>query len=500
MADAALYPRYAELRLAEALEESPIVLIQGPRQCGKTTLAQIVGSPRGLTAGADLSAGEGAYSYVTFDDDIARSGAETDPMGFIAGLPERAALDEVQRVPGIFTALKLAVDRDRTPGRFLLTGSTNVLQTPNLADSLAGRMETVRLHPLAQCELAERPGRPERPEARLEDGRFVGFLDALFEGGFETRRSEPLGAELHERIVDGGYPAALARRAGRRRAVWYRDYVEAQMQRDVRDMSRIRTLEALPRLMRLAAVQTATLLNVSDLARSFELSLPTVRSYLELLERVFLLERLPPWHSNRLSRLIKTPKLHIGDTGLACALMGLNAAGLARDPQRRGAPARDIRLSGAAPSGRLVRRAARFLPLPRQGQGGGGHRDRAGRDPSGGRGGQGGEHGFGGRFPRPASAARGERRAVRRRRGAARRRDLDQFRRRSLCGANSDAVGGGGDRALMRPPCSTGLVRSRRRGAVVATRLRPPAAGCRRKRASGSRSTRGIGGPRSASA
>ena len=331
MADAALYPRYAELRLAEALEESPVVLIQGPRQCGKTTLAQIVGSPRGLTAGANLPAGEGPYAYVTFDDDIARSGAETDPMGFIAGLPERAALDEVQRVPGIFTALKLAVDRDRRPGRFLLTGSTNVLQTPNLADSLAGRMETVRLHPLAQCELAE------RPEARLEEGRFVGFLDALFEGGFETRRSEPLGAALHERIVDGGYPAALARRAGRRRAAWYRDYVEAQMQRDVRDMSRIRALEALPRLMRLAAVQTATLLNVSDLARSFELSLPTVRSYLELLERVFLLERLPPWHSNRLSRLIKTPKLHIGDTGLACALMGLNAAGLARDPQRRGA-------------------------------------------------------------------------------------------------------------------------------------------------------------------
>ena len=333
MADAALYPRYAELRLAEALEESPVVLIQGPRQCGKTTLAQIVGSPRGLTADGN-AAGQGAYAYVTFDDDIARRGAETDPMGFIAGLPERAALDEVQRVPGIFTALKLAVDRDRTPGRFLLTGSTNVLQTPNLADSLAGRMETVRLHPLAQCELADRP---DRPEARLEDGRFVGFLDALFEGGFETRRSEPLGAELHERIVDGGYPAALARRAGRRRAAWYRDYVEAQMQRDVRDMSRIRALEALPRLMRLTAVQTATLLNVSDLARSFELSQPTVRSYLELLERVFLLERLPPWHSNRLSRLIKTPKLHIGDTGLACALMGLNAAGLARDPQRRGA-------------------------------------------------------------------------------------------------------------------------------------------------------------------
>ena len=330
MTDSALYPRYAELRLAEALEESPVVLIQGPRQCGKTTLAQIVGSPRGLRAGRSGSTAETAYSYVTFDDDVARSGAEADPMGFVAGLPERAALDEVQRAPGIFTALKLAVDRDRRPGRFLLTGSTNVLQTPNLADSLAGRMETVRLHPLAQCELSGSPA------ADLEQGHFPGFLDALFEGGFETRQGERLGPQLHERIAAGGYPAALARRSGRRRAAWYRDYVEAQMQRDVRDMSRIRTLEALPRLMRLAAVQTAALLNVSDLARSFELSLPTIRSYLELLERVFLLERLPPWHSNRLSRLIKTPKLHIGDTGLACALMGLDAAALARDPQRLG--------------------------------------------------------------------------------------------------------------------------------------------------------------------
>jgi hypothetical protein len=231
-------------------------------------------------------------------------------------LPQRVILDEVQRAPGIFAAIKSVVDRRRTPGRFLLTGSANVLMLPAIADSLAGRMGIQRLHPLAQCELAR-----HRPH----------FLDDLFGGGFTARRTERLGAELAERIVAGGYPAALARHAPRRRAAWYRDYIEAIVQRDVRDLARINSLDALPRLLALAAGQTARLINVSDLAAPFQLSRPTIRDYVTLLERVFLLEELPPWHRNRLSRLIKTPKLHVGDTGLACALLGLDAAALWRD-------------------------------------------------------------------------------------------------------------------------------------------------------------------------
>jgi uncharacterized protein len=303
MADDDFFARFAESGLIDALADSPVVLLHGPRQSGKTTLARLVGERRD-------------YTYLTFDDSVTRQSADTDPAGFVDGLPARVILDEVQRVPALFTAIKTAVDRRRTAGRFLLTGSANVLLVPTLADSLAGRMEILRLFPLAQTELA-----------RHESG----FLDALLNRAFKTRRADRLGVGLAERIVAGGYPAALARPAGRRRATWYRDYLDAIVQRDVRDLARISALDTLPRLLALAAGQTARLLNVTELAGPFSVSRPTIREYVTLLQRVFLLEELPPWHSNRLSRLVKTPKLHLGDTGLASALLGIDAAALTAD-------------------------------------------------------------------------------------------------------------------------------------------------------------------------
>ncbi len=153
----------------------------------------------------------------------------------------------------------------------------------------------------------------------------------LFSGSFPTRSFRRLGRDLVERIVAGGYPAALARRPGRRRSTWYRDYIETLVQRDVRDLRRIRSLDVLPRLLSLIATQTGCLLNVSDLASPFQLSRPTIQDYVTLLERVFLMERLPPWHSNRLSRIVKTPKVHVGDSGLATALLGVDTAALESD-------------------------------------------------------------------------------------------------------------------------------------------------------------------------
>ncbi|MHB8252969.1 MAG: ATP-binding protein [Acidiferrobacter sp.] len=303
MTETLVYARFVLPRLIEALADTPVVLVHGPRQCGKTTLAQAVGERAG-------------YAYISFDDEVLRASAKADPLGFVADLADRTVLDEVQRVPEIFTALKAAVDRDRKPGRFILTGSANVLLVPRLADSLAGRMEILRLHPLAQAELAGVPS---------------GFLNALFGGEFKAATRGRLGKELAEKIAAGGYPPALARPLPRRRAVWYRDYIEALVQRDVRDMAHIGALDVLPRLLTLAAGQTAHLLNVASLAAPFSVSRPTIRDYVTLLARVFLLEELPPWHNNRLSRLIKTPKLHLGDTGLACALLGLDAAALAAD-------------------------------------------------------------------------------------------------------------------------------------------------------------------------
>ncbi len=308
MQSSLLYSRYAEGPLVEALSDSPAVLLHGPRQCGKTTLARLVGDSMG-------------YGYISFDDDVARNAANADPAGFVAGLPEHAILDEVQRVPSLFTALKQEIDRRRAPGRFLLTGSSQVLLVPALADSLAGRMEILRLHPLSQGELF---------------GGIPNFLDDLFRGEFKTSTFQRLADELAERIACGGYPEALARPTSRRRANWYRNFIDTQLQRDVRDMARISTLDALPRLLTAAALQTAQLYNLSNMASLFQLSRPTIGDYVTLLERLFLVDRLPPWHANQLRRLVKTPKLHIGDTGLACALIGVGPRDLAQNRELLG--------------------------------------------------------------------------------------------------------------------------------------------------------------------
>ena len=297
----ASYTRHVESRLRETLEDSPVVLIQGPRQCGKTTLARMVGKTEG-------------YHYISFDDEDTRAAAEADLMGFVKTLPERVILDEVQKVPEIFSSIKLAVDRDRTPGRFILTGSVSVLHVRGITDSLAGRMDIIRLHPFSQSEL---------------EGTTPGFPDALFSSEFNIWRDRSDSPEtvIMDKVAAGGYPVAL-QRFGERRADWYRKYIEILVERDSRDIAAIRSPEILSRLLALAAAQTASLLSVNGLSSSFKLSRNTVHDYLFLLEKMFLLEKLPAWHPNHLKRLVKTPKLHITDTGIACALMRMNAAAL----------------------------------------------------------------------------------------------------------------------------------------------------------------------------
>jgi len=297
------YPRLLQSRLEEALDDTPVVLIHGPRQCGKTTLARKVGDLRG-------------YSYLSFDDVNLVAAAKADPIGFVDRLADKVILDEIQHVPELFSSIKHAVDRERSPGRFLLTGSANVLLLPKLSDSLAGRIEIIHLHALSRCEIEDSGN---------------GLLEQLFRGELTVGVLEKLGPKMAEYVVDGGFPEPLQRASARRKRQWYANYIDTLVQRDIRDLARISHLEAMPKLLQLAANQSAQLLNKQKLASPFQMSRQTVDSYFTLLQHVFLVDVLQPWHSNRSKRLIKTPKVHMSDTGLAASLLGLSAEQLDGD-------------------------------------------------------------------------------------------------------------------------------------------------------------------------
>ncbi len=307
--DADMLPRSLVSAIREDLSDTPVVCLLGPRQSGKTTLVQSL-MPE--------------YGYLTFDDPETLSVAQTDPVGFLANQPDRVILDEIQRVPELTRIIKLAVDRDRRPGRFVLTGSANLLALPRLGDSLAGRMSIQRLQPLSESEKVSNPG---------------GFLAAWLEGKIQpallagNRVPDPSAAAA--RIVAGGFPNAV-RRSPQRASAWHRDYLSTLLERDVRDVARVRDLEAMEKLVELVALRTGELLNVSTLSNELNLRRETVDQYLTVCERLFLIRRLPPWHRSEAKRLIKSPKLHFVDSGLAATLSDLQASDWTADRHRFG--------------------------------------------------------------------------------------------------------------------------------------------------------------------
>lgn len=222
----ALYPRWIEPRIDEALLDTPVVLLAGPRQAGKTTLVRQF-TERGLR-------------YLTLDDELTLLSAREDPIGMIRNL-DRAMIDEIQRAPQLLLAIKKSVGEDRRPGRFLLTGSANLMALPTVADSLAGRMETLLLLPLSQSEIEDRP---------------ANWIDGIFAGRVLTADPPVLGNESVERVLRGGYPEAISRPTVKRRVAWARQYIDAIIQRDVRDVADIDKLDQLPRFLR-ALAQTA---------------------------------------------------------------------------------------------------------------------------------------------------------------------------------------------------------------------------------------------------
>jgi uncharacterized protein len=298
-------------QILAALQDTPVVYLQGPRQAGKSTLAQVL-RENGYNA-----------DYFTLDDAATLAAAQSDTDGFIAGLSDHVILDEVQRAPDLFRAIKRTVDAKRKPGRFLLTGSAQALVLPKVSESLAGRMEVLTLWPFSQGEIA----------ARRE-----GFVDACFAREFKPGKFTGTDwRSLSERIAMGGYPELLTRRDAGRRQAWFGSYVTTILERDVRDLANVAGLRDLPRLLRLSASRAMSLLNFADLSRDAAMSQTTLQRYWALFEATFLVRSLPPWHANLGLRLVKTPKVLLGDTGLMCHLLGLDAARLQADDLMTGA-------------------------------------------------------------------------------------------------------------------------------------------------------------------
>ncbi|MGB0955877.1 MAG: ATP-binding protein [Panacagrimonas sp.] len=290
-----MHPRSIQASLLEALGDTPVVLLNGARQTGKSTLVQT------LCPG---------IRYLTLDDPTVLAAAKADPFGFIAAFNAPVCLDEVQRAPELFLAIKTAVDKHRVAGRFLLTGSANVLMLPQIADSLAGRMEIIELWPLAQSELEHRGS---SVIDRLFAGDFAGVC--LFER-----------ADFIKRLLCGGYPEATQRTQARRRSAWFDSYLATILQRDVKDLANIEGLTELPKLVRLLAIRSGGLLNFAELARSCGIAQTTLKRYMALLETLFLIRLVPAWSSHRGKRLQKSPKLFLSDYGLMAHLQGRSTA------------------------------------------------------------------------------------------------------------------------------------------------------------------------------
>lgn len=289
-----MYPRWIEKRIDDEMADTRVVLLAGPRQAGKTTLAKKVAAKQS--------------TFLSLDDPTVLSAARQDPVGFIRGL-DYATIDEIQRAPELILAIKRSVDEDPRPGRFLLTGSANLLTIPRVADSLAGRMAIVDLLPLSASEI-----RKHEPL----------FLIEVFRGHVPRAKMLAIGDDLTATVLTGGYPEVLKRGTWNRRRDWCLDYVRAILERDVRDIAQIEKAQQLPRLLRVLAHHSGQLINYSSLGAPLGLNHVTTQKYAGLFEQLFLTRLLPPWSNNELKRLVKTPKLHFLDSGLLAALRDLS--------------------------------------------------------------------------------------------------------------------------------------------------------------------------------
>jgi uncharacterized protein len=300
-------------RVEEALIDTRIVVVQGARQVGKSTLAAEI------TRRVD-------GRLVTLDDDVTRTTAATDPHSFVRQFPHGLlTIDEVQRVPELVLALKATVDTNHRPGQYLLTGSANLLQLPATEDSLAGRAESLELFGFSQGEL---------------DGLTETFIDQMFAGDlFLGHESDLTRHDYLARACAGSYPEAVSRNSARRRNAWLDNYVDRIIKHDAMDVSNLQRIADLPRLIRLLAARSASELNLNSLAADADIPVRTLPPYLDLLETLYLIDRIPAWSTNLSKRVVDRPKVLLLDSGLAARLVNVSpiGAGQSANPNAAGA-------------------------------------------------------------------------------------------------------------------------------------------------------------------
>ncbi|SER94420.1 ATP-binding protein [Lentzea albida] len=286
-------PRRAAERVNDAMSDTRVIVLNGARQVGKSTLAEKVLREHGGVARL-------------LDECTTRAAAAADPSAFVRhdGL---MLIDEVQRVPDLWLEIKHVVDHDQRPGQFLLTGSARLLALRSLPDALPGRSETVELWPFSQGEIE---GTPD------------GFVDAAFaEGaGLRAGTGELRKKDYLARACRGGYPEALRRESPRRRARFFNDYLADLIARDVKQVADIERAGDMRKLMSLLAAQTTGLLSFNRLSNDLEVTAPTARRYVEILETIYLVRTVPAWSANATTRALATPKVFFVDSGIAAHL------------------------------------------------------------------------------------------------------------------------------------------------------------------------------------
>ncbi|MCB1110642.1 MAG: ATP-binding protein [Chlamydiia bacterium] len=296
-----MYRRFLEEKLRNSLKFSPATLVLGGRQSGKTTLVRSLKNQQ-------------ERSYYSLDNLLTLRSAKESPDQFFKQHTPPLTLDEVQRAPDLFIPMKLEIDENRHNGMFLLTGSANPLTLPNLGDSLAGRMVIYHLWPLSQGELL---GKPEK------------FLETCFMDEFPPLESSLLSFnKLFHKILVGGFPTMQTLENDSERSTWCNSYLQAILDKDVRDLAQIEKLSELPNLLELIATRPGSLLNYTNLSSACNIPRSTLIRYLQYMQTLFTIHLLPPWFTNQGKRLTKSPKVYFNDTGILCHLLGLSSTDL----------------------------------------------------------------------------------------------------------------------------------------------------------------------------